>query len=41
MLDQMKIMFGSPESYEREKLDRLRRRLEAAHKEKGAGDERK
>ena len=41
MLDQMKIMFGSPESYEREKLDRLRRRLEAAHKKKGAGDERK
>jgi len=31
MLDQMKIMFGSPESYEREKLDRLRMRLEAAH----------
>lgn len=37
MLDQMEIMFGSPESYEREKLDRLRRRLEAAHAKGGAG----
>ena len=35
MLDQMKIIFGSPEEHERKKLDRLRRRLEAAHERSG------
>ena len=31
MLDQMKIMFGSSGFQEREKLDRLEKRLAAAH----------
>ena len=32
MLDQMKIIFGGTEDHEREKLDRLEERLEAAHR---------
>lgn len=35
MLDQMKVMFGDPVSQERKKIDRLRRRLEAAHERSG------
>ena len=35
MLDQMKILFGGIEDQESKKLDRLRRRLEAAHERSG------
>lgn len=35
MQDQMKVMFGDPVSQERKKIDRLRRRLEAAHERSG------
>ena len=35
MLDQMKIMFGNVGVYERAKLDRLEKRLEAAHTKEG------
>lgn len=35
MLDQMKILFGGIEDYEREKLDRLEKRLEAANERSG------
>ena len=35
MLDQMKVMFGEPVDQERKKIERLRRRLEAAHEKKG------
>lgn len=38
MLDQMKILFGGIEDQEGKKLDRLARRLEAAHAKKGAGE---
>ena len=37
MLDQMKIMFGRVEPMVRAKLDRLEKRLEAAHAREGAG----
>ncbi len=36
MLDQMKILFGGIEDQEGKKLDRLARRLEAAHTKEGA-----
>ena len=36
MLDQMKILFGGIEDREGKKLDRLARRLEAAHTKEGA-----
>lgn len=38
MLDQMKIMFGRVEPMVRAKLDRLEKRLEAAHAKEGAGE---
>lgn len=38
MLDQMKIMFGRVEPMMRVKLDRLEKRLEAAHAKEGAGE---
>lgn len=37
MLDQMKVMFGDVGVYERAKLNRLEKRLEAAEEKKGAG----
>lgn len=38
MLDQMKIMFGRVEPMMRAKMDRLEKRLEAAHAKEGAGE---
>lgn len=37
MLDQMKVMFGEPVNQEKKKIDRLRRRLEAAHRRSEQG----